>query len=259
MSLTPYYEDASVRLYFGDCLDVLPQLEPVDHVITDPAYSPRAMKNFKSASMVERRDGKVRDFGYAGLTDKLRTAVAAHIARLARRWMVVWSDLETAYRWQQELEQCGAKFVRTGIWGRELGAPQFSGDRPAHAAEACIIAHAGRRRMRWNGGGKGALWVGPIVNAGDPSRKHKSPKPLWLMVEQIRDFTDPGDTILDPFAGSATTLVAAKLNGRKAIGIEKHEPHCELAAQRLLKTEPGRLFDQIPRAKQRSWLKEETA
>lgn len=49
----------------------------------------------------------------------------------------------------------------------------------------------------------------------------------------LTQFTDPGETILDPFAGSGTTLAAARMQGHKAIGIEKNEQYCEVMARRF--------------------------
>ncbi len=79
-------------------------------------------------------------------------------------------------------------------------------------------------------------------------------KPKELMTALITDYSREGETILDPFAGSGTTGVAAKLNGRKCILIERDEKYCEVAAKRLRTTEPGRLFDKIAKAKPVSLL-----
>ena len=83
---------------------------------------------------------------------------------------------------------------------------------------------------------------------------HMGGKPKELMIALVRDYSREGETILDPFAGSGTTAVAAKLNGRKCILIERDEKYCEVAAKRLAQTEPGRLFDKVAKAKPRSLL-----
>jgi len=61
--------------------------------------------------------------------------------------------------------------------------------------------------------------------------RHPNEKPTGAIIPLIR--AHPGDLVLDPFMGSGTTLVAAKLEGRKAIGIEIEEKYCEIAAKRL--------------------------
>ena len=62
---------------------------------------------------------------------------------------------------------------------------------------------------------------------------HPAPYPEELAMRAIRLSTWPGETVLDPFMGSGTTLMAARALGRKAIGIELSERYCEIAASRL--------------------------
>jgi len=245
----PYWsspDDAHV-VHHGDALEVMATMygrdQLVDHIITDPPYAARSMKNARSGSdIAARRDGKAYTFGYAAITDDQRIAAAALFALVARRWIITWTDLESISAWIDAYEAAGIRYVRTGIWVRQHGAPQFSGDRPAQAAEACVIGHAVGTRLRWNGGGHPAAWVeganpayvGPIVNARDGRRAgHRSPKPEWLMAAQVRQFTDPGETILDPFMGSATLLRVAKDAGRGSMGVDIDEVWCARAVLRM--------------------------
>jgi hypothetical protein len=68
---------------------------------------------------------------------------------------------------------------------------------------------------------------------------HPTQKPLELMLWLIKSYSNPRHLVLDPFMGSGTTLVAAKMSGRRAIGIEMNEAYCEVAAQRLMKAGRG--------------------
>jgi DNA modification methylase len=169
--------------------------------------------------------------GEIGCIDEMLEAVASEFGRLAKRWVIVYSDVESTGRWREAMLASGLRYVRTGAWVRPNSMPQMSGDRPGVGFEPCTIAHA-KGRTKWNGGGSPAVWIHPRTHQSDRP-DHPCPKPEPLLVEQVQQFTDAGDTILDPFAGSGTTLVAAKRLGRKAVGIEREEKYCEVAAKRL--------------------------
>lgn len=83
--------------------------------------------------------------------------------------------------------------------------------------------------MKWNGGGKRAVWASPRSRDG----LHVAQKPLGLLKELISLFCDDGALIVDPFMGSGTTLRAAMDLGCRAIGIKLEERYCEIAARRL--------------------------
>lgn len=238
---TPYYDEDGVTIYHGDCLDVLPLLGAVDVVITDPPYSEHTHASVRSSKMRETDRGSTYgadqrrnvDLGFDALTDEVREGTSAEFARLTRRWVLVFSDVESTGLWRDDLVGVGLDYIRTGAWIKTGSTPQFSGDRPATGFEAITICHP-KGRKKWNGGGGHAVWTVPIVvNRRDGARVHTTQKPLSLLHSLIRLFSDEGDVVLDAFAGSGTTLVAAKAQGRRAIGIELDEANCEQAALRL--------------------------
>jgi len=241
--MKPYYQDAAVTIYHGDCRVIMPQLGEVDHVITDPPYSEHVHgKSRRGGSSAPPLDGsgrpapssfsRVKEFGFESLSADLRAFCGEQFTRLASRWVLVFSDVESSHEWRADLP--ALDYVRTGAWIKIGATPQFTGDRPAAGFEAITICHQPGKK-RWNGGGTHAVWSYPIVlnRGGNDPRLHTTQKPLDLMARLVDLFTDPGDVIVDPFMGSGTTLRAAKDMGRRAIGIELDERYCDIAARRM--------------------------
>lgn len=234
--MTPYYSDDAVTLYHGDCLEILPTLGTIDHVITDPPYSEHVhAKQWIGAALTAQGKSRVstahKSLGFDALTAEVQATTCRQFALMTQRWVLAFCDLEGIVTWKQAVEAVGFDYVRTCVWDKVDSAPQFTGDRPASSAEAIVCAHV-KGKKRWNGGG-GRNVFRHAVNAQRGAKPHPSTKPEPLMVELVNLFTDPGELILDPFMGSGTTLVAAKRMGRKAIGIEINEAYCEVAAKRL--------------------------
>lgn len=243
--MKPYYQDDAVTLFHGDCREILPTLAPVDHVITDSPYSIETHgKTWRSKLMAEQGYQRVSaahdGLGFDAITDEQIAEFAVWCAENCRRWMLAFSDIEGVDRWIRAIRAAGSEYVRTCIWDKVDGTPQLTGDRPAVGAEAIVCAHR-KGRKQWNGGGKRGVYR-HATNGGRGPKPHPSTKPESLMIELLNDFTDEGELIVDPFAGSGSTLVAAKRIGRRAIGIETQERHCESAAKRLAFRIDGPLF-----------------
>lgn len=217
--MTPYYEGGGVTLYHADCLDVLPTLGPVDHVITDPPYDAQTHAGARTGT-----DGGVPiEMGFDPLDMPVFVPL---LLSAAKRWCIAFCSLEMLGEYRQI---AGPAWVRGGFWRKPDGAPQFTGDRPGQPGEALAICHRPGKK-RWNGGGRHAFYEFGVERF---CRAHPTQKPEQLMNALVADFSDEGETILDPFAGSGTTLVVARRLGRRAIGIEREERYCEVIAQRL--------------------------
>ena len=218
-------------LILGDCLDPTTGLasladKSVDHVITDPPYSERYHARKWLGSDLPDGHDRYEAIGFEGLEP---ATAAGELARIVSRWCLAFSDPEGAHPWMTALEAAGLKHVRIGAWLRLAGTPQFSGDRPAAGFEAITITHA-PGKTRWNGGGRHAKWECLVVQRG---RHHVTEKPIALMEALVRDFTDPGELVCDPFAGSGTTGVACIRLGRRFVGWEKDPRYHAIAVKRL--------------------------
>jgi site-specific DNA-methyltransferase (adenine-specific) len=212
----------SITIFQGDCISHLAQMadKTVDHFIMDPPYDQKT----HSGALIQHNGAEMGiDFEHlVNVTD-----LVYHALRIARRWVIAFCSLEQLAEYRNASGDC---WVRAGVWVRHSG-PQKTGDRPGQAAEGVAIMHAPHEgKMKWNGGGKAGKWEDPIVFG---VKLHPTQKPLPLMESLVRDFTDYGDTILDPYMGSGTTGVAAAQLGRNFIGIERDEKYFKIAQRRL--------------------------
>lgn len=208
-------------LYLGDCRDILPTLGKVDVVISDPPYSANTHKMAKT-NQGAGHGRKLVSF------DALTDADFLHVASLALAASDGWVVMTCDYR-HAALLYAAPEFVRLGVWVKPNPMPQISADRPGQGFEAVAILHTGGRPKKWNRGGGAGVWTFPVMNGAEVPTQ----KPLALLAAFIADFTQPGETICDPFAGSGTTGVAALAQGRKFIGIEADPTHFDVARRRL--------------------------
>lgn len=210
--LEPYYQDGCCTIYNADCREVLPGLEPVDLVLTDPPYGiGESSKKHESRSKLCRAGG----YGRSNWDDKPPSAdlisLSISVGKNAILFGGNYFGLPASSCWL--------------VWDKDNGGNDFA---DCELAWTNLSMAVRLKKYRWNG------------MLQEPGRVHeKRYHPTQKPVEVMRWCIAIGDkkmhrkTILDPFMGSGTTLRAAKDLGRKAIGIEISEDYCRIAAKRL--------------------------
>lgn len=219
-----------------------------DHVFTDPPYAERTQANTRRGRKTDTSISEAMPLGFDHATSQKRARWATWIARATRRWVGVFSDHESSMDWAAHLERAGLVYVRCLIWvrtgDREItadrpghsGTPQFTGDRPPQDHECIVMAHKGTR-MRWNGHGKAHVFTAPVVPSAH--RLHTTEKPVSLMIDLLRDYCRPEETLVDPFCGAGATMVAARMIGMAgAAGIDNDSKYASLASRRAAGGKP---------------------
>ena len=224
--MTTKIEIGNATLYLGDCMDILPTLEKVDAVITDPPYGESTHSNAKSNRGIGHGN-KTIDFNSMTAEELNKTLVLC--GEICDRWLVSTMEWKHIAKFDTN-PPINWELVRFGVWVKTNPMPQISADRPAHGWEGIAYMHSTKgQKKRWNGGGAHGNYVGALVSDG----VHPTGKPLALFLKFVDRFTENGNIILDPFMGSGTTGVAAVQMDRKFIGIEREKKYFDIACERI--------------------------
>jgi site-specific DNA-methyltransferase (adenine-specific) len=217
-----------VELWCGDCKGLLPGLKG-DHVISDPPYEDEL---HKAVGRIRRNDGRemIQSLGFDGVNAD-RATIARLCVESSRGWVILFTLAEGVRAWRDDLQSAGAKWDTTLAWVKPDASPRFNGQGAARGFENAVTCWAGTGYRSWNAGGKRGVYT-HCVNVNRHG-VHPTEKPVPLMVELIKDYTNFGQSILDPFMGSGTTGVAAVKLGRKFTGIEIDPKYFDIAVRRI--------------------------
>ncbi|WP_086732881.1 DNA-methyltransferase [Streptomyces glaucescens] len=239
--MTPYWEDAEagLALYLGDMREVLPALGlQADCVVTDPPYAETSLE---------------WDRWPDGWPTLAATAASSMWCFGSMRMFLDRRDEFTGWKLSQDVvweKNAGTGFAADrfrrvhehalhwyrGDWrATHHDVPrQASRDRNKGTVTRAAISHTGAvGRKAWTDDGTRLM---PSVIYGQNMKGraiHPTEKPIGILTPLIRYACPLGGLVLDPFAGSGSTLDAARQSGRRAIGIEAREEYCEAIARRL--------------------------
>jgi len=208
--MTPYYQDTYTTIYHGDSRVIWPQLERADLLLTDPPYG------IEYNAQVANLPNSTKRIDVAGDAD---TMLARWLCSML--WKVDDAVIFGAANWPQLLPSHG----RWICWDkRTMAAADKMLGSPFELAWMNKASGFDRMIRKLHGG---------VVNADGGKRVHPTQKPSGLFMAIMGEIFPDAETIVDPFMGSGSVLLAAKRENRKAIGIEIEEQYCEAAANRL--------------------------
>lgn len=250
MSVSPYYDHDGVTIYCGDAMEVLASLDvKVNLVITSPPYNQMAQTKGDASGFWAKTPGGagfVRRWNDAGYADDMPEEeyqewqnacfeailrVSADDASLFYNHQIRWRNGECIHP-VQWFHPIGWNLRQEIIWDR--GGGMMFNARMFVRFDERILWFVRGANWKWNQSsvGHGTIWR-IAREQQQQGKQHPVAFPAAIPTRCIAAASDSHDIVLDPFMGSGTTLRAAKDAQRKAIGIEKEEKWCEVAAKRM--------------------------
>jgi site-specific DNA-methyltransferase (adenine-specific) len=223
-AMPPYYDRDGIVIYHGDSRDAIPRLREhgVKLIVTDPPYETldAHVRRGTTTRLVGGGSGG-SDAWFPTLDSYALLSALIQAGRLLPRdgALYVFADAKASLQLFPPLSPANIL-----VWDKQRIGMGYSWRR-MHEWIAYCPQPAHRLRNRG---------LGDVLRAAPPRPKlHPTEKPIAVLSAIIENSSDPGDVVLDPFAGSGTALLAAKRLGRRAIGIEIEERYCRVAAARL--------------------------
>lgn len=251
-------EDGQSRLHNVDCLEFLKSLpaESIDCIWTDPPY---LLSNdgitCVAGKMVKVNKGEWDRSRGVDLDHEFNRTWLEACHRVLKPAGAIWvsGTMHVYLSVGLAMQQLGFRILNDIVWEKPAPPPNLGCRCFTHSTEVLLWAtkakKGGKDRHKFNyeamkeeNGGKQMKSVWRFSTPSDDEKKfgkHPTQKPLALIARCLRATTDPGDLVLDPFAGSASTGVAALRLGRRFVGCEQDEGHASLAARRLNEVSPG--------------------
>lgn len=225
--MTPFFERGGIRLFHADARDAIEDVvEPgsVDLLCTDPPYGMQYEGSGSAAQANIRGDGARQ--GMRVLRQVLHAMAHTWKPDAHAYLFCHWEGLPDFY----DAASTSLSIRNALVWDKAAGG---TGDTECDYARDFEMVLYGIRGRRPLAGRRDGAVLRNYKSVPHTRRVHPTEKPVPLLAYLIRKSCPADGLVIDPFAGSASTLEAAKLEGRRAIGFEIDERWCEAAAHRL--------------------------
>jgi site-specific DNA-methyltransferase (adenine-specific) len=237
----PFFQSDHATLYWADAADIVPNLpsRSCDLLLTDPPYGQDWQSNRRAVPL----DRLFGDGDTPAERDAIRQVLAASLRTLGQHRHVyvfgptdVLEGLKVADVVQLVWDKClmGSGNL-TAPWGPSHELIAFTVSKHDHAGKAGRSVLPTRLR-------KSTILSYPRPTGGNV--RHPAEKPVALLRELLESSSRQGEVVLDPYAGSGSTGVAAILTGRSAVLVERDHAYCEMIADRLAAAEAA-MADQV--------------
>lgn len=234
----------NINLLNGDCLSALKGIQDnsIDLIVTDPPYNLGNFMIDRATNLEKMRDNFFATAGWDNMDfdswTKSMDSFFAESARVIKAGgsMIVFMAIIKVETVIKLAQKHGFYYKTTGIWHKTNPMPRNKDLHFINSTETWIYFTYKKRTGVFNNDGATIydFYETSVTPMSEKKLgKHPTQKPVALMKWFITLLSNPGDVVLDPFMGSGTNGVAAKMSGRDFIGIELDEAYFELAKKRI--------------------------